>query len=138
MAQDNINVENNNNMDKPKTRGRPKKTPDNKQPENKKADKKESKQDIKTEEGIITQDKTQDIKKVKADKPKTATATSEQKNILKRQKALNKVKEAEQQYLEAIKQLQPQTRKQTKTQREPKKNALTRTDDFLLRHDPLL
>ena len=49
MAQDNINMENNN-MDKPKARGRPKNTPDNTQPENIKAiktktDKKEPKQD---------------------------------------------------------------------------------------------
>ena len=48
MAQDNINMENDN-MDKPKpkARRRPKAQHDDRQPETKKANKKESKQDIK-------------------------------------------------------------------------------------------
>ena len=65
MAQDNINIENNNNnnMDKPKPKGRPKKTPETKQTEIKKANKKESKQDIKKTEATITQDKPDNVKK---------------------------------------------------------------------------
>ena len=77
-----------------------------------KTDKKEPKQD---KPEIKTEDKPEEKQKIKeAKKPKTTTATSEQQHILKVQKALNKVKEAEQKYLEAVKQLQPQNNKQNK------------------------